>query len=391
MSLAVTIYLPSLGAGGAERLHINLAPALMARGFTVTFLVHRIRGSLVDEVPTGVRLVSLECDRALGALRPLVGFLRKERPDILLSNLGHNNVIAIWGAALARVRTRVIVTHHSSLSAESRRRSWKFRVLPLMCRWFLGWSHGIVAVSNGVGDDLSKMTGIGRDRITTIYNPVVADDIDAKMDEPSGDPWLVDDGPPIILAAGRLVAQKELNVLMSAFSMVAKQRDARLILLGEGPLGARLSAQARELGIEDRVRMAGFQNNPYPFMRKAAVLAVSSRYEGFGNVLVEALACGTPVVSTDCPYGPSEILDNGRFGSLVPVGDEAAMARAILDALDHPLPPEILRQRGREFTVDRAATLYADLFYRLVYVMPEWADPAYENPMPISYDRWHYH
>jgi glycosyltransferase involved in cell wall biosynthesis len=391
MSLSVVIYLPTLNSGGAERLHINLAPALVAKGFVVTLLVHRIQGALVDAVPPGVRLVSLECNRTLGALRPLVRFLKKERPNILLSNLGHTNIMAISARTLARVRTRVIVSHHNTLSSECYpERGWRYRMLPFMCRLFIGWAHGIVAVSEGVANDLAEMTGIRRDRITVIYNPVITTDFDSRMEESADHPWLEHDRPPVILAVGRLHPMKDFKTLISAFAIVAKQCDARLIILGEGSLRESLASHAVELGIANRVSMPGFLPNPLPFMRKASVLAMSSRYEGFGNVLVEALACGTPVVSTDCTFGPSEILDGGRFGRLVPVSDQEAMAGALLDTLKDPHPSDMLRKRGCEFTVDRAAILYADLFYRLVYVLPEFADPTYENPMPISYDRWHY-
>jgi glycosyltransferase involved in cell wall biosynthesis len=213
MTLSVAIYLPNLTSGGAERVHINLAPALIARGFEVTFVVHRREGSLVDAMPAGVRLVSLECTRTLGAFRPLVRFLKKERPDILLANLGHNNIMAIWAAALARVRTRVIVSHHNTLSAECLpERGWQFRVLPFMCRLFIGWAHGIVAVSEGVADDLAKITGIGRDRITVIYNPVITSEFDSRMGGPADHPWLENDRPPVILAVGRLQPMKDFRL-----------------------------------------------------------------------------------------------------------------------------------------------------------------------------------
>ena len=388
MRLSLVIYLPSLGSGGAERLHINLAPALMARGFDVTFLVHRIHGSLVDAVPQGVRLISLECHRTLGALWPLVRFLEREQPHVLVANLGHNNILAIWAAALARVRTRIIATYHNTLSAEcAEQRSWQFKALPLMCRLFLGRAHGVVTVSEGVAEDIAAITGLPRDRFTTIYNPVILPDFDARMAEAAEHPWLTDGGPPFILGVGRLAPQKDFKSLLAAFAIASRAGDLRLLLLGEGTSHASLMAHAEALGVADRVSMPGFRPNPLPFMRRAAALVLSSTFEGFGNVLVEALACGTPVVSTDCPHGPAEILDHGRIGRLVPVRDHAAMASAILDTLARPLPSEILRRRGREFSVDRAAILYADLFYRLVFTLPEFADPASANPLPVGYDR----
>jgi glycosyltransferase involved in cell wall biosynthesis len=366
--ISLVIYLPSLDGGGAERIHINLAPLLIANRFDVTFLIQRIAGPLVEAVPPGVRVVSLECSHTLNTLQPLVRFLKKEQPDILLSNLGHTNIMAIWAVVLARVRTRIVVTQHNCLSSECANRGWRFTVLPLLYRLFLWRAHGIIAVSQGVADDLTKVTGIKRDRIMVIYNPIVTRDFQSRMEETAVHPWLVNGGPPIVLGVGRLNRQKEFETLISAFALVTQKCDARLILLGEGPLRASLEAHVEALGIGDRVSMPGFQQNPLPFMRKAAVLALTSRYEGFGNVLVEALACGTPVVSTDCPYGPSEILGNGRFGRLVPVADTEAMANAIIETIRNPPASDILRQRGREFTAETAAIWYTDLFYILHYI-----------------------
>jgi glycosyltransferase involved in cell wall biosynthesis len=391
MKFSVIIYIPSLVSGGAERLHFNLAPALIKRGIDVTFLVHGIKNTNLGDIPPGVRLVSLNCNRTLGAFLPLVRYLRDEKPHVLVSNLGHNNIIAIWARFFSRVRTRVVVTQHNNLSAEcSPKRGWQFGMLRWLYKRFLSRADGIVAVSQGVAKDLSNQTGIAIDRITVIYNPVVTPDFNSRADEKVSHPWLLDNGSPIILAVGRLVDQKDFHTLFSAFAIAAKRCDARLILLGEGALRESLESQADLLGISDRVSMPGFQTNPLAFMKQASLLVMSSQYEGFGNVLVEALACGTPVVSTDCPYGPSEILDGGTFGSLVPVANKEAMASAIIETLKKPLPSDILRQRGREFTVDRAAIQYLDLFFTLVFTLPEFTDKEYENPTLLSFDRWHY-
>jgi glycosyltransferase involved in cell wall biosynthesis len=230
---------------------------------------------------------------------------------------------------------------------------------------FLGRAHAVVAVSEGVADDLAVRATLLRRRISVIYNPVVFPGFYDRMLEPVNHPWLAADAPPFLLAVGRLVEQKDFATLIAAFAIVVRSKNLRLIILGEGPLHDDLMARAESHGVADRVSFAGFQANPLPFMRKAAVLVMSSAYEGFGNVLVEALACGTPVVSTDCPYGPKEILESGRFGRLVPVGDKEAMAEAIIATLEHPLPKEILQARGHEFTVERSADDYLKLFETL--------------------------
>ena len=370
MAISLVMYLPDFSAGGAERVNVNLAPELSRRGFEVTFVVHKMQGGLVPIIPPRTRVVSLDAKRTLSALLPLVRFLRREKPDVLLANIGPINIIALWAKVLAGVKTRVVVTQHSSLSHESKTRNWQLKITPAMYRLFLWQAAGVVAVSGGIGDELATMAHIPRERVTVIYNPVITADFNQRLDEVVDHPWLLD-RVPFLLGVGRLVGDKDFETLLAAFRLLVNQRDLRLIILGEGPLQEKLAALANRLGIADRVSMPGFVLNPLPFMRKAAVFVLSSRVEGFGNVLVEALACGAPVVSTACCYGPAEILDNGRFGRLVPVGDSRAMAEAIAATLDEPLARDITSARGREFSVARAAALYGDLFLRLHFGRPK--------------------
>ena len=374
MAISLVMYLPDFSTGGAERLNINLAPELVRRGFDVTFVVHKVQGGLVPVVPSGIRVVTLEAKRTLGALLPLVRFLRREKPDLLLSSLGPNNIIAIWAAILARVKTRVIASLHNSMLGENLINNWQLKIMPFMYRRFLWAADGIIAVSEAVAVELAAMTGIPRDRVTMIHNPVITDDFNKRLKEPILHPWLKDNGTPVVLGVGRLVAQKDFATLLEAFALVVRERSARLILLGEGELRESLLKQAHRLDIADKVYLAGFVLNPLPFMLHAGVFVLSSRFEGFGNVLVEALACGTPVVSTACKGGPEEILDGGRFGRLVPVGDAKAMAYAISAALAEEPKRDELRARGRSFTVARAAALYEHLFYKL-HFGPERLNP----------------
>ena len=355
-----------MASGGAERLHLHLAPYFMQAGYRVTFLLHRAEGSLMPIIPQGARVVSMECGRTLAGLWPLIRFLRKEKPDILLSNLGHNNIIAIWAKVLAKMKTRVIACFHSVVSAEtSPRASWQYRILPLLCRLFLNKADGIVAVSSGSADDLARVCGIMRQRIDVIYNPAVFERFDERMQEVIAHSWLQTGSAPVFLAVGRLVESKDFPILLRAFALVKQHFSCRLIVLGEGPQHGPLKELARSLHIDQHIDLLGYRDNPLPFMRRAAAVIMTSRYEGFGNVLVEALACGTPVISTDCPYGPAEILDHGRFGTLVPVGDVHALAQAMQDLLKSQPDPHILQSRGREFTADRTAQQYIALFNRI--------------------------
>jgi glycosyltransferase involved in cell wall biosynthesis len=258
----------------------------------------------------------------------------------------------------------VLTEHNQASRAESGGNPWGDRhVLPLLRRAYLT-ADAIVTASGGVADDLAAHAGIPRQRITTVYNPVVGPDLLVNARSPVDHPWFAPGEPPVILGVGRLHPQKDFATLIRAFAALRSERPLRLVILGAGtdsPYGAGLRALASELGIAGDVALPGFAHNRLAFMSRAAVLVLSSRYEGLGNVLIEALACGTPVVSTDCPSGPREILDGGRFGPLVAVGDVAALARAIEQVLEHPPAAESLRARARLFTVEKSADAYLEL------------------------------
>jgi glycosyltransferase involved in cell wall biosynthesis len=361
---SIVLYLPNLAGGGVERILLLMAPGFIRAGYDVTFLLHSADGELIENVPSGVRVVSLNKHRTILALIPLIRYLRKERPAILFSCLGHNNIVAIWAGLLSRTGIPVIIGQHNALSAETvKGKGLKFsKLLPILYHFFLRYAAGVVAVSQGVADDIAKVASVSREWITLIYNPIVEQTFDQKLNEPCLHPWLKEGGGPVLVGVGRFVEQKDFATLLAAFSQVVKKKDVRLILVGYGPLSDALKAQTCALGLESRVDFPGYQANPLPFMRRAALFVMSSSNEGFGNVLVEAMACGTPVVSTDCNYGPSEILENGRYGKLVPVGDSDALAEAILSTFNTPPDIDAIRARGREFTVEKAVNQYVALF-----------------------------
>jgi glycosyltransferase involved in cell wall biosynthesis len=389
----IALSMSSLAGGGAERVMLNLAGAFSARGHRVDLIVCRAAGELQDQVPDGVTLVELRraskvwsrlCVLAAdpaglaSLLRPvllpinassevrrlsdLVRYLRRERPQALLSAMTELNLVALWARRLAGVPTHLVVCEHNTLlqevQADSNRRKWRWRFLPPLVARTYPWAHAIIAVSAGAGDDLSALAKIPRERILTIYNPVVTPDLAKKSRASCNHPWFAPGSPPVLLAVGRLAGQKDFTTLLRAFARVRAQRPARLVILGEGEERTKLEALAGELGIAADVALPGFVLNPFPYMVRAAVLVLSSVYEGLPTVVIEALACGCPVVSTDCPSGPAEILERGRYGALVPVGDVEAMAKAIHAALDGSHDAERLKTRAAEFSLERAAERY---------------------------------
>jgi glycosyltransferase involved in cell wall biosynthesis len=358
---SLVLHLPDLSGGGIERLLLDLAPLFVAAGLKVTFLLGADTGVLQSQIPAGVEVVSLNAPRQLMSLIPITRYLRRTRPDLLVVNTEHPAILSLWARRIARSRTRVVVCQHNTLSSQGTRPGWQFRMLPGLARRFFPWADRIVAVSAGVADDLAVHCGIPRDHIDVIYNGVVGSDFARKRAAPLEHRWFRE-GIPVIVAAGRFVHQKDFATLMTAFARVVRAREARLVLLGDGPLRGTLIALAESLGIAEYTDMPGFCVNPVPFLNAASVVVLSSRYEGFGMVLAEALACGTSVVSTDCPHGPAEILDHGRYGRLTPVGDAEALAEAILATLGSPLPRDVLAARGNVFSVTSAAERYLTLF-----------------------------
>jgi glycosyltransferase involved in cell wall biosynthesis len=228
----------------------------------------------------------------------------------------------------------------------------------------LSFADAVVSVSNGVADDLAQCAGVPREDITVIHNGVVTTNVDRLASAEPAHPWFAGE-TPVIVAMGRLVPQKDFKTLLAALASVQDSCCARLLVLGEGPMRAELESLATSLGLADRVAFPGFVDNPWPYLSRADLFVLSSRFEGLPNVIVEALACGTPVVSTNCPHGPFEILDGGRYGVLVPVGDPTALGEAILSALSRSVDREQLKRRGRAFNVESCGAAYRELIGRI--------------------------
>ena len=331
----VALYVPSLRGGGAERSMLTLAHGFANRGYKVDLVLAKAEGPYLDHVGEAVRVVDLESSRVIASLPGLVRYLRREKPLALLAAMGHANVVAVMAKALARTPTRIVVSERNTYSkARSDSVSWRSRVVGGLMRWAYRRADAVVAISSGVADDLSRCIGLERERISVIYNPVVTDQLIAQSFSDTGHPWLAAKRVPVVLGVGRLTKQKDFPTLIRAFEQVRKQREVRLIILGEGELRAELTELVNRLSLDEHVHLPGFVENPFSFMRQSDLFVLSSAWEGLANVLIEAMACGAPVVATDCPSGPSEILEGGRWGRLVPVGDADALATAMKNTLD---------------------------------------------------------
>ncbi|MDT9295072.1 MAG: glycosyltransferase [Arthrospira platensis PCC 7345] len=331
----VALFLRYIGGGGAERVMLNLGRGLIAKGFKVDLVIGKAWGPHLAKVPPEIRIIDLGASGVGGTIWALRNYLQESQPKSLLSALHYANEMAVWAKRLGGVSTRVVVSEHNTFS-EAIQHTTKLRkiVLPLFVRYFYPWADGIVAVSKGAAEDLAKSTGLNSDRIQYIYNPVITPELLQKARETLDHPWFQPGEPPVILGVGKLEAQKDFPTLIKAFAQVRKVREVRLGILGWGPDGDRLENLIQDHGLGDDAALLGYADNPYPYMANAAVFVLSSRWEGLPTVLIEAMAVGTPVISTNCKSGAAEILAEGRYGSLVPVGDPTAMAEAILATLE---------------------------------------------------------
>lgn len=359
-------FLPSLRGGGAERVVLNVASALACRGHSVDLVLGRRKGAYLGQVSSRLKVVLLDTPKTILGVLPLVRYLRRRRPDVLMSTTITANIVAVAASRCVLdqpVRTVLRLDHTFSKTRSVVDTGVGGRLLFLLLEHALRRADAVVTVSSGVAADLARHVP-GTARSTRVVpNPAFRKQIveDAAASVPHA--WLQDDLRPVVLAAGRLEPQKDYPTLLAAFARVAQARRARLLILGEGRERERLTALTRKLRIDELVDMPGFQTNPYAYMARAQVFVLSSWAEGMPNVLVEAMACGTPVVSTDCPHGPREVLEDGKWGRLVPVGDPEAMAVAILQTLDEAPDRESLVARARCFSLGPAVDAYERVLF----------------------------
>ncbi len=357
MTARIAILLPDLRPGGAERLHLELAREWTRRGIGVDFVLRQARGELLAQLPPRARVVDLAAARVRATLRPLAIYLRHDPPDALLAAMWPLTCIAPLAARMAGWRGRVVVSEHSPLSIAYAPKGALHRI-GMRASMRLGYplAQARIGVSAGVADDMAMLSGLPRTRFEVIHNPAATGRFAGEASRPA---QLDGAGGALILSVGTLKAVKRHDLLIEAFAALDRP-DARLYILGEGPERGRLQGLIDRLGLGGRVFLPGFQPDPLPWYAHADLFVLSSDYEGFGNVLVEALEQGVPVVSTDCPVGPREILDGGKHGTLVPVGDARALASAMQDGLARDHDREALKRRARDFSVDKAAETYLD-------------------------------
>ena len=355
----IALLLPNLEPGGAERVQVTLADEFRRRGHRVTFVLMERRGALLDALDPAHGVVALGTGRLRAVPRPLVALLRSLRPDALLASMWPLTGIAAVAARMTG--TRAVLSEHTDLRIAPAVSRAERRLLRLAGRRVYGLGHATVAVSVGVAEGIEAVARVPRERIAVIPNPIPPPGDGAPG---PGDRDLIAwwrGGERALVAVGALKPAKAYDDMLAALAEVRRTLDARLVVVGEGPLRAELEGEIARLDLADGVRLAGFRADPAPLVRSADLFVLSSRREGFGNVIVEAMGCGVPVVATDCRSGPREILAGGRHGTLAPPADPAALAAAIRLALDAPVDADALRRRAADFAPQGAAEAYLRL------------------------------
>jgi glycosyltransferase involved in cell wall biosynthesis len=331
----------------------RLAEYFIEQGHAVDIVMRRPPGepAAFAHLAGAAELLFVDRPQKVWLFFELLRIVRRRHPDVVLAFDTRANQIASWLMLVPGMRARVWMSLRNLLAQKHGR----------MLRAACARCAGVIAISQGLADHFLGLTGADPGKVHVIHNPAVPPGLADLAAERLDDPWLKPDQPPVIVAVGRLTEQKDFPTLIRAFAALRATRPCRLMILGQGELLETLKALCGVLGVADDVRFCGFQANPWNYMRGASVFVLSSAWEGFGNVLAEALSLGVPVVSTDCPYGPREILQGGRLGRLVPVGEPAKLAEAMASTLDHPPAPGPLMAGALRFTRDVSGAQYLRL------------------------------
>jgi glycosyltransferase involved in cell wall biosynthesis len=353
--------------GGAEKMILTLLPQFIKAGYFIDLVLIKKAGAFLSDIDPRVNIISLKKEHVSQSLIPLIRYFKKSKPDVFISNLTHLNIVTIIAKFFSGTRSKIIITEHSSITTNNLQKGGKEGILVFLARFLYPLADKTVVVSDGAAQNLIEAIKINPNKVQSIYNPIDMDRIRILSREKIDEFWLTEKSIPVLVAIGRLEQEKNFSFLLNVFQTLTKKRKARLLILGEGSERQMLEQQMIAYGIENDVKLLGIKTNPYPYISNADILVCTSKYEGFNITLAESLACGTPVISLNCPYGPAEILDNGTYGQLISPGDRDGMVNAIIAAIDHPesLPSkEKLMERAKRFSAEKIFSEYQELFLK---------------------------
>lgn len=343
---------------------VRLAKSFHKEGYNVDLLITGTERKYIDIESTTINVIEFNCTGVYKTIPQLIQYMKRAQPEAIISGGEAPNLTLILTNLFLfkRIKTKIIVSIRTHLSTQysHRKSNMKSMMLKYLGKILYRFADQIVAVSKGVAADVSQLFGVDRESVKVIYNPIVEKNglINSDNEEELLHPWINEGNSNIILGVGRLVPQKNFQLLINAFAIVRESINAKLIIVGEGSERELLEGEIQDLGLKGYIDLVGYQSNPYTYMKNADVFVLSSEWEGFGNVIVEAMICGTKVVSTDCPSGPSEILDSGKYGFLVERNNSRKLADAILTSLKSELDSEDIITRANYFSVENTMEEY---------------------------------
>lgn len=355
----LTIIAATSGHSGVDTVIRNLLPEFAKLGLRVDVITIKNHGPYLGSLPENCRNIKLDAKHIETSLPGLIRYLREERPKAILSDKDRVNRVSLLARSLSGVSCRVAVRLGTTVSVNLKNKGFfQAAFQRSSIRLLYKLANSVIVPSQGVADDLSGIMRVPAEKLSVLPNPIINQNLYRAAEQPLCEQWLQLSEAPLIVAVGSLTARKDYQTLIEAFSKLRSEMPARLALIGDGPCRDELENQAIKLGVRDEILFAGYQENPYPWIARADVFAHTSRWEGLGIVLVEALALGTPVVSTNCPSGPAEILGNGRYGHLVPIGDTESLASnlALVIKQGEVVPPNVIDR----FNASTAAREYVE-------------------------------
>lgn len=357
----LAVFLATSGHSGVDRIMGNLLPAIAERGIRVDLLHVKNHGPYIES-RGNLRIIELGTAHALSSLLPLVRYLKSERPDVLLSDKDRINRVSIAASKLSRVELKLFVRIGTTVSSNLESRKWYDRTTQkISMKYLYPMADGVLTPSKGAAEDFATYIGFDRAMLNAIPSPVVTPDLIEKSKIPITHPWFLDPKIPVIVGMGELCSRKDFVTLIRAFGIIRQSIEAKLFIMGKGRQHEKLEGMAADMGLKGEIEFPGFIENPCSYLSKADLYVHSSRWEGSPVALMEAAALGIPLVSTDCPSGPREILDDGRYGKLVPVGDHRAMSMAILETLKNPPDPEFIRKAAEPYLLKSSTSRYIDV------------------------------
>jgi len=357
----VVFITPSLRGGGAERVVVNLLRHMNRSDIELTLITLKLEGPYVSQLPADTQVVDLGTKRVRHSIVRLVREINRIQPDVVVSTLGHLNVALLALRPFLKKRPKIVLRETNAPSF-AMRQAGKSGLYRMLYRWFYPKADRVIALSKGMADDLLAFSKLSKEKVSIIYNPVVTEEIHRQADEAVDHPWLQHKELPVCISVGRLVEQKNYDLLLRGFAKAIQAVPARLLILGEGPKRVHLETLAEQLGIRSYVDFVGFTPNPYAYMARSDLFVLSSSWEGMPNVLLEALAVGLPAVATAC-IGVPDVLDGGRYGRMIPIGGEEELSEAIRTSLSGGSEADRQRQRERagQFHIDIIAGEYREV------------------------------